>query len=163
MSRVVLQPAGSGAASVHYVDTIEHPVPLSKVIRHLPKDQAPFVSELYFGRAVPVWGVTAGKGRVNIRKWQSLSSGDIALFSGNGRIFNAGEITYTFRSRELALDLWKTNEDGETWEYIYLLDCMREVDIPYATFNKAAGYALNNIIQGFTVLDEGRVPTFWKH
>ena len=53
--------------------------------------------------------------------------------------------------------MWDIDEvDGETWEYIYLLDDVRPLSFSYEVFNHAAGYAPTNIIQGFSVLSEDR-------
>ena len=52
------------------------------------------------------------------------------------------------------MELWKVNADAKTWEYVYFLKGIRQVDIPYEQFNAAAGYKPNNVIQGFEVLSE---------
>jgi HNH endonuclease len=51
--------------------------------------------------------------------------------------------------------VWKVNAEGETWEYVYFIKSLKDgLDIPYATINAAAGYAENNVIQGFQVLSD---------
>lgn len=54
----------------------------------------------------------------------------------------------------MASSLWDFNSKGQTWEYVYFLDEVREHSIPYVQFNNAVGYKENYIIQGFGVLSE---------
>ena len=48
--------------------------------------------------------------------------------------------------------LWGELPDGDTWEYVYLLKDVRQVNIPDERFNQIAGYAPNARRQGFTVM-----------
>lgn len=68
-------------------------------------------------------------------------------------VFATSTVAQKLHNKSLALDLWQTNADGETWEYVYFLDEIRYVNIPYLRFNQAAGYKPTNVIQGFNVLD----------
>lgn len=45
-----------------------------------------------------------------------------------------------------------TDPTGQTWEYIYLLDEIKNQEISYESFNNAVGYNPNYVIQGFSVL-----------
>lgn len=153
MSRVILQPAGSGDASVHYQDTIKNSVPLERIEPYVSKEEINILKEIYDNNAL-VWGVTPGKDGVNIGKWDRIKIGDVALFSGKGRVFSSSIVTYKCLNRELANELWGEHTNGQYWEYIYFLDELKPLDIPYHDFNKVVGYSPNNIIQGFTVLDE---------
>ena len=103
---------------------------------------------------VQIWGVTPGKNNVNHKKWSRVEKGDVALFSRHGKIFAAATVIATLHSPRLARQLWGENQDGETWEYIYLLDEIRPLDIAYEAFNEVAGYKATAVIQGFNVLSE---------
>ncbi len=83
-----------------------------------------------------------------------MSLGDVALFSREGRIFSAGTVAKKIHNAILSRHLWGEDETGETWEYLYFLSDIRQMDIPYKKFNAAAGYKENNVIQGFNVLPE---------
>ena len=78
------------------------------------------------------------------------------MFSRQGRIFASAVATLTTHNKELALDLWNQNSKGEAWEYIYFLDRVRNQNIPYAEFNRAAQYKPNYTIKGFNVLSENK-------
>ena len=150
--RIAIQPCGDSAAKEHFVDTIKKLVPKEKIYSLLTKKQKELF-DIYCGEAVAVWGVTEGKTKQNKTKWQKLKTGDLALLYTNKRIFNKGKITLTIHNEELARSLWSVNADGKTWEYIYFLDELQEIDLPIINFNNALGYKPNYIVQGFNVLE----------
>jgi len=154
-SRVILQPAGDGDASAHYVDTIAHPVALNRVKPFVSDGFYKNLKDLYPLDVAPIWGVVPGVKGVNANKWKRIDTGDIALFSKENRIFSSAVVTIKDHNQKLALELWRKNSKGETWEYLYFLDQLKPQSIPYPIFNKAAGYKSNNIIRGFNVLKEG--------
>jgi hypothetical protein len=154
-SRVILQPTGNSDSYEHYADTIKEPVEVNRIVKFLSESQLNELSDTLEGKThIRIWGVTPGKGDVNRKKWLNIQSGDVTLFSRNGKIFASTTALAKIHNRELALDLWKTNSDGDTWEYIYFLDELTEHDIPYSKFNSVVGYQPNFIIQGFNILDE---------
>ncbi len=78
------------------------------------------------------------------------------MFAGHNKIFASGVVTYKFRNKDLAAELWDYDNKGQTWEYLYFLDEIQEQNISYKDFNKAVGYEQNNIIRGLNVLDEDK-------
>ena len=50
--------------------------------------------------------------------------------------------------------MWNYNNKGDTWEYVYFIDEVKSLDIPYIEFNRVVGYADNFVIQGFNILDD---------
>lgn len=163
MSLVILQPCGNAVARAHYLDTVQNLVTLS--------DCEPYLAATDFGRLreahptgfAAMWGVTPGVRDVNARKWTRIREGDVALFASDGRITGCGVVSTVFRSTELARRLWGIDEDGATWEYMYSLDEVRDLHVPYRVFNQVVGYAENNVIQGFTVLDTQRSDTVLQY
>lgn len=149
--QLVLQPCGDSDAVEHYVDTIQTPVLIERILPFLPLAERSRVLAA-FGEAVAVWGVTPGKNGVNANKWMRMQLGDVALLYRDKRFFFKGEIAYKIHSPELARELWQERADGVTWEYAFFLTDLEEVDIDVARFNEAAGYKTTNIIQGFNVL-----------
>ena len=150
--RIAVQPCGDSAAKEHFVDTIEKLVPKENIYPLLTNEQKGLF-DIYCGNAVAVWGVTEGKTVQNKTKWQKLKNGDIALLYTNRKIFNKGKITLCIHNEELARSLWSVNSEGKTWEYIYFLDELQEIDLPILDFNNALSYKSNYIIQGFNVLE----------
>jgi hypothetical protein len=105
---------------------------------------------------VPTWGITPGKSEVNVSTWEQIEPGDVALFVGGGQVFASGLITFKTTNVELAAALWETDEEGQTWQYLYFLDRIERHAMPYAEFNQAAGYKQGFIPRGAIVLKEPR-------
>lgn len=156
MSQIILQPAGSAAARDHYADTITRPVPLALIAEYIPATDTAFLQTRYPEGAVPTWGVTPGDGGRNLARWEKVKPGDVMFFAGRGAVRATGVVTHKLRNLALAKQLWGTDADGDTWEFIYFVDQITPCEIPYARFNAAAGYKPNNVIQGFEVLDEAK-------
>ena len=155
MRRVILQPAGNKDAKKHFVDTISNPVPINKISPYIEKKEFDYLSKIYKNdQGAYVWGVTPGSNLTNKKKWDKINPKDIALFSKDGHIFSSGEVTYKLHNKNLALNLWKTDLNGFTWEYIFFLSNIKNHKIPYIDFNRSVGYSDNFVIQGFSVLDE---------
>jgi hypothetical protein len=154
MSLVVLQPCGNQGSREHYRDTIENKVPLETLQRHINSADFRALQALCPSEEVAVWGVTPGKTGQNLKKWTRMNPGDVMLFAKDGGFFSLGTLAYKCHSESCAVDLWGRDEAGQTWEYIYFLEGITEFSQPYSALNKAVGYAENNIVQGFTVLDE---------
>ncbi|UEG48631.1 hypothetical protein LK994_08275 [Ferruginibacter lapsinanis] len=152
MSKIILQPSGNRDAREHYLDTIETPVPLTRIQPHITAEEFQNLSQIYPTGLCYVWGVTPGGN--NITKWDRIQRGDVTLFSKEGAIYASGVTTFKLHSRNLASTLWGYNNNGETWEYVYFLEEIRNLNIPYIEFNTTVGYANNYVIQGFGVLTE---------
>ena len=157
--RVAIQPCGNSVSQEHYKDTIENLVPISKIEPFLSPVQRTDLLEVCSSHTA-VWGVTKGKrGGINRNKWLKLKPGDIALLYKDKKIFSVGRIVLTMHNRELAAHLWSTNDDGDTWEYIYFLDDLQEINIPLKDYNKALDYESNNVVQGFNVHEGEKVES----
>ena len=152
MNSVILQPAGNKDARQHYVDTIDNPVSIDRISQFLDSNDFNIIKNIYKVSAY-VWGVTPGKKLINHKKWENINRGDVCLFSRSGHIFSSGVVTHKIHNKDLALDLWKTDDNGNTWEYIFFLDEIANHNISYKEFNEVVGYNPNFVIQGFNILD----------
>ncbi len=119
--QLILQPAGKGAATIHYRDTIANPVLLARIKPFLSDDDFKQLSTIYPGAAAPVWGVTPGENDRNRKRWERINPGDIALFAKKGKLFSVGEVSFKVHNKPLALELWKVDAEAKTWEYVYFL------------------------------------------
>ncbi|MFB3164723.1 HNH endonuclease [Neobacillus sp. 179-J 1A1 HS] len=158
-SRVILQPTGNKDAREHYVDTLLRPVDILRIKPFVSQDEFNHLQELYPNGLVPTWGVTPGVNNVNANKWSKIQPADVTFFSANKILYSYGFVTFKIHNKPLSQHLWGFNSKGETWEYIYFLDQIRDHDIPVSLFNKIVGYSENYLVQGFTVLDEDKSST----
>ncbi|MCL6605654.1 MAG: HNH endonuclease [Paenibacillus sp.] len=156
MRKVILQPSGNKDAREHYENTIQKPVTIELLAEYISEDDRQILKSFYPNGTVPTWGVTPGKKDVNIKKWEKIQVGDVTLFSANGHIFGSGVVTHKLHHKELASNLWGYNDEGQTWEYVYFLDELKQHRIPYSQFNQIVRYADNFVIQGISVLNEER-------
>ncbi|MFC4427204.1 hypothetical protein [Deinococcus navajonensis] len=150
MPNVIIQPAAGVAARAHYTDTIQSPVPVDTLVRHLTGHILP--RELDGLTEVPVWGVTPGARGQNTRLWAQIQRGDAALFYGQKRFFASSTVLAKLHAPEVARALWGEDPVGQTWEYLYFLDEITERDLPVETFNRVMNYNDRNIPQGFQVI-----------
>jgi len=160
MTQVVLQPSANKGAREHYRDTIESPVTFTAHRGLLGVSTYSHLITLFPSGIAAMWGVTPGVNGSNQRKWDRMELGASVLFAADGRIFGRGVIAAKFHNQALARQLWGEDDRGDTWEFMYALDQVTSVNIPYADFNNAVGYKPNYVIQGFTVLDEAKSESF---
>ncbi|RMZ49610.1 HNH endonuclease [Flavobacteriaceae bacterium PRS1] len=166
MSKIILQPSGNKDAREHYVDTIKKSVTLEFIKPHISITEYKILQEIYPSGECKVWGVTPGGN--NITKWNKIERGDVTLFSRDGAIYSSAVTTFKLHSQSLASNLWDYDLKGQTWEYIYFLDEIKRLNIPYIDFNRSV-YKKNGelyddkfIIQGFSVLDENQCRLFFE-
>ncbi|BFI99902.1 MAG: hypothetical protein PME_23380 [Priestia megaterium] len=153
MSKVILQPTGNAIAKLNYQTSVLNTVELNLLKQYLSQKEVTYLENIYGNYGVPVWGVTVGVNNRNKKQWERINEGDIALFAGKNKIFSSATITYKLHNKQLAIELWGCKE-GVTWECIYFLDEIKHHNIRTQDFNHLLGYALDNPIRGFRVLDE---------
>jgi hypothetical protein len=146
-----------------YHDTIEKPVVFQDHAAVIPPGDMARLTELFpVGRA-SMWGVVPGKGNVNVGQYQDVQVGDLVMFGGGNKYFACGTVAYLQRNAALAEALWGRYVEDQTWEYMYVLDEIRPLDIPYAEFNAVASYDLGAVPQGFRVLGEQKSLAILQH
>jgi len=160
MTSIILQPYGDKIAREHYADSVEVLVALTRCESRVSKSVFQQLQNAHPSGSAALWGVTPGTNNVNRNKWEKIQVGDLALFSRDGGIKATAIVTAKFHSPRLAVELWDRDADGDTWEYMYALDEVRNVDIAYPEFNAIVGYKDNYIIQGFNVLDSEKSIKF---
>ncbi|MCK8817595.1 AAA family ATPase [Natroniella sulfidigena] len=145
--------ASNSAAQKHLEDTIENDFPLENYF-HLIDDEA--LKELGYSKKIKMWGATPGSS--NISNWERLDKGDRFLIYGSNQNFiKYGKVTGKIQNRELAEEAWGTNSNGETWEYIFLVEILKDVDIDLSTFNEAVDYSPNFTPQGFSYISNTKL------
>ena len=151
--QLLLQPCAHADARKHFVDTIEQPVAISRMLPFLPPPEQQSIQST-FGDAVAVWGVTPGTSGGNVKKWERLSIGDTALFCQDNAFFLKATVAFKIHNASLAEQLWGKQGDGATWEYMFFLTDIEPVDVKVPDFNRAANYDAGYVVRGFSVLGD---------
>ncbi len=140
----------------HYIDTIEEGFTLdNKIKQFLSENDLKDVEDYFRDRKIRAWGATPGSG--NIRNWRNLEVNDKILIYRKGNYEYIATVVHKIHNLELAKFLWSTDSSGQTWEYMYLLDNLRELSVPVSDFNKVVGYAPNYTPQGFMQISGDRL------
>lgn len=154
--KVHLLPSSNKGSRKHFVDTISKPVP-TKLIKSFVGNTS--ITKPLTEKSYPCWGVTNGGKNKNKNYWLQMQEDDIALFYKNKKFFTSGLVLTKFHNRRFAKKLWneKFNENLniiETWENMFLLKEIKEIDIEIDVFNTLFGYKKTNLLFGYRVLDE---------
>ena len=140
----------------HYAKTITSPIRLSSILRFLEERDADELAARYPTGWTRVWGVTPGLSGVNRAKWLQFAEGDRVLFCGHGKVFASASLRYRVRNRALALNLWGSDKDGQTWEYVYFVGDLRDQNITYAQLATVLRYSPDFVVLGVKILDEDK-------
>lgn len=147
--------ASGSEAYRHYIDTIEEGFTLDKIRHFLSEDDLMNMADIFGERTIRAWGATPGSG--NIRNWRNLEVDDRILIYRKGNYEYIATIVHKMHNPELAKHLWGADPSGQTWEYMYFLDNLRELSVPASDFNKVVGYAPNYFPQGFMQISGKRL------
>ena len=120
--KILLQPCANPDAQRHFEDTIRSPVSLDRLARHLSADELNRLRPHARNDGIITWGLTPATDDSSVGMWERLSSGDLVAFFADREVFFVGRVCEKVRNRQLALALWDTQPDGQTWELVYFLD-----------------------------------------
>ncbi|WP_152659513.1 hypothetical protein [Demequina salsinemoris] len=154
---VALIAASDEDAVGHFEDTVARPVNIARPDYEglLSPELSTALRESHGGDLVPLWGTKRAKNGAGERHWRKLQSGDVAVFTGSGKVTAVATVAVPFENAELASRLWHADPGEPQWQFMYSLRDVRVFDDDYGFINEAAGYSPRNIIQGFTVLEDG--------
>tara|TARA_B110000196_G_scaffold47327_1_gene37853 strand:+ start:1024 stop:2454 length:1431 start_codon:yes stop_codon:yes gene_type:complete len=137
--RVHIVPAGDEYARKHHRTTVGKNVPID-TIKSFISDQK--ILGILNSGGYAAWGVTNGRNNCNYKQWLEMNAGDICLFSRDKHFFSACRVVTKFKNYDFAFNLWKNNEKlkgsdpNETWENMFLLDQIQEINIPTTSVTK---------------------------
>lgn len=156
--KLVLQPASGHEPKKHYRKTIETLRPLGEINEHLTSHLRERLRELHPEGEVRVWGAVPGPR--NRASFRSMDPGDLVLFYRDGRFISMAPITLKAAGLDsLARKLWGEDADGNTWELVYFLGNLQDIDISYEDAWEIFRYGPSTMLRGLTVLDEHKS---WK-
>ncbi len=154
--KIHLLPASNSGSRKHFVDTIKNRVPTQVIKKHLNNKSITSILTL---KSYPCWGVTNGGRDKNKNQWLQMNPGDIGLFYKNNKFFSSGVVVSKFKNKTFSKFLWREKFNKklnklETWENMFLLDDIKDLDIRIEDFNDLMGYKKGNKIFAYRVLDE---------
>jgi hypothetical protein len=152
---VAIQPAGNSASIKHYKDTVENLVQISQYEELIGTDLAS-LQKVSKNGATAMWGVTPGTNNANVSKYNKLAVGDLVIFTKNKTVFASAQITYLFRNKQLAENLWGKDNKNQTWEYMYALNNVKYLQISYRQLQIAIGSKNGDNFMGFRVLNSDK-------
>ncbi len=137
---IFLQPANIKNKMVreHLEKTIFQTVELAEILR--------FQSKIKTGlERFCIWGVIPG----TKSKWNKIQMGDLVAFYSEKKFYLLGQIVDKFHNKTLARHLWGENENGETWEYIYLIDpdSLIQIEVDLEKVIDVLNYSPNFVLQ----------------
>jgi hypothetical protein len=146
MTNLFLVPTTDSRARENFERTVGRRVPLSAL-----KGLSPAASKLARSRrnVLRAWGTKPGKDDINVGTWRAMEPGDWVLFYFDGFFPVCGRVLLREHSPPVARRLWGEDE-GQTWEYMYLLDEVREVDIPRLALVERLNYKPRSYPRGFS-------------
>jgi HNH endonuclease len=149
MTDLFLVPTVNPRARENFERTVRRPVPLSALDRLSPAARK--LARATRGN-LAAWGTKPGTNDINVSTWRAITPGDWALFYFDGLFPVCARIVVSEHSPAVAKRLWG-EDGGQTWEYMYLLDEVRQVDIPRLPAVRELGYRPNFYPRGFTRVD----------
>lgn len=149
MSNVILQPASGTEPRGHYLDTVETPIQISNIRQYLSSDDLNYLNRVVTNGSVCAWGITP----TGVTRWNKIRPGDTVLFARDNHYYSSGTVVGKIHNQTLSKQLWGTNSQGQTWEWMYFFNPPLTINIPYSQLNMAVGYD-NYVPQGINVLDD---------
>lgn len=144
--------SGGHGTEKHYYDTIKSKRTISEISEFLTADEISKLTTYTHSRPHAVWGAVPGGG--NIRTWGTMEQGDYILVYRSGKIIAAAEVASKVHNPRLAEYFWGKDEDGKTWELVYFLTNLIEVDVSQSSLNLYLGYNENYFPRGFMSIDQ---------
>jgi hypothetical protein len=145
MSSLFIAPAAGPKALEHLDVTVHGRVSLTS-LEGLSDMAIQLAGDASHG--VAAWGTQPGADNINVSTWEAMQPGDWVLFYFDRQFPLCGRVLVCENSPDVAGRLWGFDE-GRTWQYMYLMDEIREVDVPRPLALKALDYNENFYPRGF--------------
>jgi len=153
MRHIFVFTAGKPEARDHLKDSITQAVSFSRMEKVLgPERAAPFKA-LTNDDGFYAWGAVPGP--KNKPMWEAMRVGDIVLTVYGNRYKFLSTVSGTLHDKDMAREIWGTDDNSRTWEYMYLLTQPQALDVGVLT-EPVVSY-LNRGYRGFTQISDEKV------
>lgn len=146
---IFLQPAGENSKD-QLQATILRKENLENLKKYLTLEQYNELKNIFPNKELNMWGIIVNKKNV----WEQMNKEDVVLFYRNKSFFITSIIKYKIHNSQLSFKIWGANKKGESWEYIYFLDNVQNINIPLEDFKKVTGYRFSHVQGTMRVKDE---------
>jgi len=161
---MLYMPPGNVEAMVHYEDTIQRRVPLSRIERFVSPTLRNRLVTFFGNHPIAIWGSRAGP--QNQTRFELMSEGDDVLIVVDDSIKLIGKIAAKTISPDLSRALWQPLVGGlqaEPWELIYFIADAREIDLPFGAIRRLFGYADGYTLRGFSTISDEKLDEFYSN
>ena len=93
---------------------------------------------MYENKGINTWGLVRGKS--NIRTWEGFEKDDIVIFVPTESNLIITKILSTTQNKDLAVDLWGVDNEGQTWELIFFVREIGLFEMNKREFLRKLGY-----------------------
>lgn len=149
MPNIFLQPSNTNATLKNSDDAILKEISIDQYKDLMDRKDYETLKRIYPDGIAKLRGITPGKNDSNVSKWKSIEPGDVVLFYRKGIYQISAVTTYTLRNQDLALEIWGIDNRQQTWEYMYFLAEVKNINLAKEELNRLVGYSENNFPQGF--------------
>lgn len=149
--------ASEPTAYKNFNKTILKPYPIKDSLNLLDPETIEKLKLNISDKKVRMWGAKPGPS--NLRNWNNLNEGDSILAYSRGEfLYYAKILCKTPKPNQLlAKEIWGTNKDGETWEYIFFIKDLIKIKIDKRKFNSFFDYGVNNNPFGFGLVKKEKL------
>jgi hypothetical protein len=145
MAKIFLAPRSGKQSLENFQKTIENGYKKIDIESFLSEEDR---KALEGRKTLYIWGNRPG-GKA---PWKDMNENDYVFFYQQGRITWVGQLLHKTHNKELADRLWGKYTKGdqiESYEYVYFLENLRDVDIDYTYLKELAGYNPKAVVCGF--------------
>lgn len=154
MRKIFIFTAGQKEAREHLEVSIINPFPTSWFDDYLDLAEADDLKSLLPNPDYAyAWGAVPGPR--NVPMWNDMADGDIVLTVYDNRYHFISTVLAKLHAPALASRIWGVDDEGKTWEYMYLLSQPREVDV--GVFDEPVVSYLSKGYRGFTQISEEKL------
>lgn len=150
LPRIFIAPRSGEQSSQNFAKTIDGGYLKADIIDYLSiEDKTYLLNEV----SLMIWGV-----KPSLKpRWDKMEIDDWVIFYQHGKITYVGKLLYKSHNKALADNLWGplTGQDGISisWEYVFFVKELQQIDMPYKIMADLAGYA-GAVVQGFQPYSE---------
>ncbi|WP_103352799.1 hypothetical protein [Amycolatopsis sp. CA-128772] len=153
MVQVFVQPAyGTADARRYGSESLERAVAFREFADLLDPADLARLNALHPGGRARFWGA---KDKYD-RRMDTVTTGDVVLFTGRRHVQAAAEVGHGFRNPDFARRLWRPDPGKCLFSNVYSLRRYRRVGLPYEAIWALPGFTPGDNFMGLRFLDEAR-------